>query len=64
MKFKNQKDNLSETPEEKELIEYIENKSRTIDYDLIKEYFNFKVPRALAKKKNLEQKIKRKTMSW
>ena len=51
MKFKNQKDNLSETPEEKELIEYIENKSRTIDYDLIKEYFNFKVPRALAKKK-------------
>ena len=41
---------MSETPEEKELIEYIENKSRTIDYDLIKEYFNFKVPRALAKK--------------
>ena len=51
LKLKNQKDNLSETPEEKEFIEYIENKSKTIDYDLIKEYFNFKVPRALAKKK-------------
>ena len=50
LKLKNQKDNLSETPEEKEFIEYIENKSKTIDYDLIKEYFNFKVPRALAKK--------------
>ena len=50
VKLKNQKDNLSETPEEKEFIEYFENKSKTIDYNLFKEYFNFEVPSALAKK--------------
>ena len=41
---------MSETPEEKELIEYVENKSKIIDYNLFKKYFNFKVPSALAKK--------------
>ena len=50
VKLKNQKDNLSGTPEEKEFIEYFENKSKTIDYNLFKEYFNFEVPSALAKK--------------
>ena len=41
---------MSGTPEEKEFIEYFENKSKTIDYNLFKEYFNFKVRSALAKK--------------
>ena len=50
VKLKNQKDNLSETPEQKKIIEYIENKSKTIDYNLFKEYFDFEVPTVLAKK--------------
>ena len=50
VKLKNQNDNLSETPEEKKFIEYIDNKSKTINYKLFKEYFNFKVPSDLAKK--------------
>ena len=50
VKLKNQKDNFSETPEQKKFIEYVENKSKTIDYNLFKEYFNFEVPSALAKK--------------
>ena len=50
VKLKNQKDNLSETPEQKEFIKYIENKSKTIDYNLFKDYFRFSVPTALAKK--------------
>ena len=50
VKLKNQKDNLSETPEQKEFIEYIENKSKTIDYNLFKNYFDFSVPSALVKK--------------
>ena len=54
---------MSETPEEKELIEYVENKSKIIDYNLFKKYFNFKVPSALAKN-YLKQKIIKETMSW
>ena len=50
VKLKNQKHNLSETPEQKEFIKYIEDKSKTIDYNLFKKYFNFEVPSALAKK--------------
>ena len=50
VKLKNQKDNLSEPPEQKKIIEYIENKSKTIDYNLFKEYFDFEVPTVLAKK--------------
>ena len=50
VKLQNQKNNFSETPEQKEFIEYIENKPKTIDYNLFKEYFNFKVPSALVKK--------------
>ena len=50
VKLKNQKDNLSETPEQKEFIKYIENKSKTIDYNLFKDYFSFSEPTALAKK--------------
>ena len=49
VKLKNQKDNLSETPEQKEYIEYIENKSKTINYNMFKEYFNFELPTVLTK---------------
>ena len=41
VKLKTQKDNLPETPEQKEFVEYIENKSNTIDYNLFKDYFSF-----------------------
>ena len=34
----------------KKFIEYIENGSKGINYDLFKDYFNFVVPSALAKK--------------
>ena len=49
VKLKNQIDNLPETPEQKEFIEYIENKSKTINYNLFKEYFNFESPTVLTK---------------
>ena len=41
----------------KKFIEYIENESKNINYDLFKDYFIFSIPRAL------EKKIKRKTIS-
>ena len=41
---------MSETPELKEFIEYIENKSKTVDYNLFKNYFDFSLPRAFVKK--------------
>ena len=44
VKLKNQKDNFSETPEQNKFIEYIENKSKTIDYNLFKKYFYSQVP--------------------
>ena len=50
VKLKNQKNNFSETPEQKQFVEYIENKSKTIDYNLFKDYLSFSVPTALAKK--------------
>ena len=50
VKSKNQNDNLSETPEEKKIIKYFDNKSKTIKYKLLKECFNFKVPSDLAKR--------------
>ena len=59
VKLKNQKDNLSETPEQKEFIKYVENKSKTIYYNLLKDYFSFSVPTALAKKKIIETKNKK-----
>ena len=34
----------------KKIIEYIENGSKSINYDLFKDYFDFSVPSALAKK--------------
>ena len=34
VKLKNQKDSFSETPKQKDFIEYIEDKSKTIDYNL------------------------------
>ena len=62
VKLKNQKDNLSETPEQKKIIEYIENKSKTIDYNLFKEYFDFEY--LLFWQKNyIRQKMKRKIMT-
>ena len=41
----------------KKFIEYIENESKNINYDLFKDYFIFSIPRAL------EKKIKIKTIS-
>ena len=41
VKLKNQKDNLSEIPGQKDFMENTENKSKTIDYNLFKQYFNF-----------------------
>ena len=41
VKLKNQKD--------KKFIEHIENKSKTINYNLFKEYFNFESPTVLTK---------------
>ena len=41
VKLKNQKDNLSEIPGQKDFMENTENKSETIDYNLFKQYFNF-----------------------
>ena len=46
----------------KKFIEYIENESKEINYDLLKDYFNFIVPSALAKQLD-EQKVKIKGMS-
>ena len=34
----------------KKFIKYIENESKGINYDLFKDYFNFLLPSALAKK--------------
>ena len=40
-------------------IEYIKKESKDINYDLFKEYFNFSVPSALAKKLyEIKNKIK------
>ena len=61
-KLKNQKDNFSETPEQKDFIVYIENKSKTIDYNLFKKHLILN--HLLFWQKNyLKQKIKRKIMS-
>ena len=65
LKLKNQKDNLSETPEQKEFndfLEQIKEEQKTIDMNLFKEYFDFEVPTTLAKKL-LETKDKKKAMS-
>ena len=49
----------SEKDDYKKSIEYIENESKSINYDLLKHYFNFVVPSAL--EKNLyETKNKKK----
>ena len=58
VKLKNQKDNFSETPEQKEFIEYIENKSKTIEYNLFKKHFNFTSPAVLTKQKIKNKKHK------
>ena len=66
IKLKNQKGNLSETPEPKEFndfLEQIKEKQKTINMNFFKEYFNFAGPTDLAKKNYLKEKIKRKTMS-
>ena len=40
----------SEKERVKKIIEYIEKESKDINYDLFKDYFNFLIPSALAKK--------------
>ena len=71
MHLKQKKKNQEESEENKlekikddykKFIKYIEDESRGISYDLFKDYLNFVVPSALAKK-NIRQKMKRKTMS-
>ena len=52
VKLKNQKDNLSETPKQKEpndFLEQIKEEQKTIDMNFFEEYFSFSVPSALAK---------------
>ena len=71
--FKTKEEKLEEEPEEeseeeikddyKKFIEYIENESKGINYDLLKDYINFVVPSALARKFCMRQKIKIKRMS-
>ena len=63
VKLKNQKDNFSETPEQKNFIEYIEDKSKTINYNLFKEYFNVATPPFLAKQ-IFETKNKNKSSEY
>ena len=50
--FKTKEDESEEEIKDdyKKLIKYIENESKSIKYDLIKDHFNFVVPSALAKK--------------
>ena len=50
VKLKNQKDNLSEIPGQKDFMENTENKSKTIDYNLFKQYFNFESSTVLTEK--------------
>ena len=53
VKWKNQKDNLSETPQHKKFnnfLEWIKEKQITINMNLFKEYFNFDKPTDLKKK--------------
>ena len=59
-KLKNQKDNFSETPEQKDFIEYIEDESKTINYNLFKEYFNVATPTFLVKQLFETKKNKKK----
>ena len=53
VKLKNQKDNFSETPKQKEFndfLEQIKEEQKTINYNLFKEYFKFESPTVLTKK--------------
>ena len=49
---KSEEESEDESEEErvKQFIEYIENESKDINYDLFKDYFKFVVPSALVKK--------------
>ena len=55
------KEEESEEERTKKIIKYIENESKSINYDLFKKHFNFAVPSALVKQL-YETKNKRKTM--
>ena len=62
--FKTKEEESEEESEEertKKIIKYIENESKSINYDLFKKHFNFAVPSALVKQL-YETKNKRKTM--
>ena len=60
--FKTKEEKSEEESEErvKKIIEYIENKSKYINYDLFKDYFKFVVPSALVKKLYEIKKKKKK----
>ena len=49
-KSEDESEEESEEERVKKFIEYIENESKNINYDLFKDYFNFVVPSTLAKK--------------
>ena len=63
IKLKNQKDNLSKTPEQKKFLEYIEGESKDVNYDFLNNILILKYL-VLWQKNYLRQKIKKKTMSW
>ena len=48
-KEKNPKEEELEEERVKKFIKYIENESKSINYDLFKKHFNFAVPSALVK---------------
>ena len=48
--FKTKGEKSEEESEENKLFEYIENESKTINYDFFEKYSNFVVPTVLAKK--------------
>ena len=59
--FKTKKESKKESKKErsKKIFKYIEDESKGINYDLFKEYFDFKLPTVLAKN-YMRQKMKKK----
>ena len=49
-KQKKQEEEQKQESEEKKFFKYIENKSKSISYDLFRKYFNFETPTQLTKK--------------
>ena len=63
IKLKNQKDNLSKTPEQKKFLEYIEGESIMLTMICLNNILILKYL-VLWQKNYLRQLIKKKTMSW